>query len=88
MSAEKQEMERDLKGYPDLKAEELYNDNLDYQHEIMLEQANTIVEHNSILKKMKGKIIESKLLHDEILDELLNEYPQAIKNEFLLGEEL
>jgi len=81
-------MERDLKGYPDLKQENNYNDMLDYNHEIQLEQAKNIVEFHLHLDKVKKEILIAKLRFNELIDEVLDLYPQSIKDEFLLGEEL
>ena len=87
MSRETDEMERDLKGFPDYKEEELHTAQMDYNEELQLEQAKDIVDFNDFLQ-IKKKQLDSRIEeYNVVIDGILSDYPQRIIEQFYYKEE-
>ena len=83
-----EDMERDMKGYPDLRQEDNHNNKEDFDYECDLEKAKTIYEFDLNLDVIRKRILKDKLEFNELVHEILDEYQQSIIDKFLLGEEL
>jgi len=86
MSKETDEMERDLKGYPDYKQEELYTAQQDYNDECMEEQAKDLIDFNDFLQIKKKQLDNRIEEYNVLIDGYLNDYPQRIIEQFYYKE--